>query len=275
MIKQEVQFQSGNLTLRGKLYLPEREPAPGILVCHAMHAGGFRWLPLYRIFAEKAAGRGFACLLFDFRGCGLSEGEFDYGLGEQQDARAALEFLSSRREVDSTGAFVVGRSLGGTTAIYSFIDDQRVMGYALWATPPDQRQNIRNFVVKRHGEFGYFAFLLLSSIDRFHNVTGAMRLDIFGLRLRLKDLRGKLMALNASRILTRRNHPPILLVIGDRDEFVTLLEEKNFEKSILGKGQLIVLPETGHTFKGAEEQVTSLTLNWFEGLLNSPASQPM
>ncbi len=267
MKKEEVHFRSNGLVLRGELYLPSRAPAPGVLVCHAMHAQGFRWLPLYRLFAEMAAERGFACLLFDFRGCGMSEGEFDYGWGEQRDARAAFEFLLSRKEVDPTTAFLVGRSLGGTIATYALIHDPRVKGCALWATPPDQHQNIKNFIVKRHGEVGYLLFLLLSTIDRFLDVSRLMRLDVFGLKLRLKDLRGKMMSLKPSQLLSSRNHPPILLLVGDRDEYVTLSETMNFARSVPEGLRLTVMPGAGHTFRGEEEKAVSVTLDWFEGLL--------
>jgi len=263
---EEVQFQSNNLTLRGELYLPEPTHSPAILVCHAMHAEGFRWLPLYRTFAKKAAERGFTCLLFDFRGCGMSEGKFDYGWGEQQDAKAALEFLLRQEQVDPTRAFLVGRSLGGTVAIYSLVDDPRVKGYALWATPPDHYQNIKRFVEKRRGRLGYAVFLFLSIVDRFRDVTRVMKLDLFGLNLRPKDVRGKLMALSGARLLAEKNHPPILLLIGDEDDYVSLSEAKSYEESILGRKRLVVLPRTGHTFKGAEEKVALVTLDWFEGL---------
>jgi alpha/beta superfamily hydrolase len=263
---EEVQFQSDNLTLRGELYLPEGERCRSILVCHAMHAEGFRWLPLYRTFARKAAERGFACLLFDFRGCGISDGEFDYGWGEQRDAKAALEFLLSREQVDPASAFLVGRSLGGTVAIYSLVHDPRVKGYALWATPPDHYQNIKKFIQKRQGKLGYAVFLLLSIVDRFRDVTRVMKLDLFGLNLRPKDVRWKLMALSGARLLAEKNHPPILLLIGDRDDYVSQSEAKSYEQSIPGRKRLIVLPGTGHTFKGAEEKAALLTLDWFEEL---------
>jgi alpha/beta superfamily hydrolase len=266
-MKQEVQFHSRGHLLRGELYLPDREQAPAILICHAMHAEGFRWLPLYQSFAEKACERGFACLLFDFRGCGRSEGKFDYGWGEQEDARDAFEFLLSRKEVDASAAFVVGRSLGGTIALYALAGDHRVRGFALWATPPDHYGNIRNFIVGRYGRVGYLSFLVLSYIDRIHDLGKAARIELFGLTLRLKDLRSKTMALRGAQLLSEIEHPPVLLLIGDRDEYVTLKEIEDFEKSVSGKVRSQTLADTGHTFKGAEDLAVKATVEWFEGLL--------
>jgi len=267
MKKLEVEFHSGNLLLRGELYLPNRQEAPGILLSHAMHAEGFRWLPLYRSFAEKASEHGFACLLFDFRGCGRSEGQFDYGWREQDDARAAFEFLLSQKEVDSGGAFVVGRSLGGTIALYALARDRRVKGFALWATPPDHYSNIRDFIVKRNGRFRYALFLALSYLDRSHNAAKPMRVELFGLRMRLGDLRRKTMALRGVKLLSKLQHAPILLIVGDQDEYVTLREIAEFEKSVGETARSVVLAGTGHTFKGAEGQIIEATLAWFEELL--------
>ena len=268
MRKLEVEFRSGNLVVQGELYLPDRQHAPGIVVCHAMHAEGFRWLPLYRSFAEKTSERGFACLLFDFRGCGRSEGQFDYGWGEQEDARAALEFLLSRKEVDSTGAFAVGRSLGGTIALYAFARDDRVKGFALWATTPDHHENIRNFIAKRYGRFRYLTFIFLSYVDRSHNARKPMTIELFGLRLRLRDLRRRMMALHGAQLLSKTDHAPVFLLIGDKDEYVTLEEIQKFEKTIGGKVRSLTVPNTGHTFKGAEGLVIDATLEWFQELLN-------
>jgi alpha/beta superfamily hydrolase len=271
---EEVQFQSDSLTLRGELYLADQVPSPGILVCHAMHAEGFRWLPLYRIFARKAAERGFSCMLFDFRGCGMSDGEFDYGWGEQRDAKAALEFFLSQRQIDPTIAFAVGRSLGGTIALYSFIDNPRVRGYALWATPPDHHVNIKNFILETQSRLGYLLFLILSAVDRLWNVTRVMKVDLWGLKMRPKNVRGKLMTLSGARLISGRNNPPILLLIGDEDNYVSLAEETSFENSIPREKRLVVLRKTGHTFKGAEEEVASITLDWFQTLRNSHGGSP-
>ena len=267
MKKLEVDFHSGTNVLRGELYLPDEEQAPGILVCHAMHAEGFRWLPLYRSFAEKASERGFACLLFDFRGCGESEGEFDYGWGEQEDARCAFDFLLGSKGVNHNMGFVVGRSLGGTIAVYSMARDNRVKGFALWGTTPDHRKNIRNFIVKRYGKIRYALFLALSYIDAFYDMGKAARIQLFGFALRLKELRRKMMKLHAAQFLSEINHAPVLVLIGDRDDYVTLQEAREFENRGGGKVRTQILANTGHTFKGAEGLAIEATLEWFEEIL--------
>ena len=69
--------------------------------------------------AKAAVQLGLPALRFNFRGAGQSEGEFADGIGEQNDARAALEYLETRfPEIPicvmgfSFGAWV-GMSIGG------------------------------------------------------------------------------------------------------------------------------------------------------------------
>jgi len=272
MNQKDVEFQSGNITLRGELYLPEGSSLPAITVCHGMHGQGFRWLPLYRSFAQLAVQRGFACLLFDFRGCGLSEGAFDYGWGEQEDAKAAIQFLARQEQVDASRSFVVGRSLGGTIALSALVQDPRVKGFALWATPPDHYRNIKAFIEKENGRLVFLLFLIFSTIDGVCDVARLMKVKLWGLSLRPSYVRRKLMSLNGARLLAGKGHPPILLLIGDQDDYVTLDEARRYDNSISERKRLIILPGTGHTFKGEEERVASLTLDWFQELLAFPLS---
>jgi alpha/beta superfamily hydrolase len=46
--------------------------------------------------AKAAVGEGFAALRFNFRGAGRSTGQFDQGIGEKEDAAAAIRWLAGR-----------------------------------------------------------------------------------------------------------------------------------------------------------------------------------
>ena len=61
--------------------------------------------------------KGFAVLRFNFRGVGRSEGTFDEGNGEQDDARVCLKFLLEREEIDPERIGLVGYSFGGMIAL--------------------------------------------------------------------------------------------------------------------------------------------------------------
>jgi uncharacterized protein len=86
----------------GKLEAILEEPEHGapreaVLVCHPhpQHGGTMHNKVVYRI-ARAMRRAGCVVLRFNYRGVNLSEGKYDQGLGETEDARAALAFLRGR-----------------------------------------------------------------------------------------------------------------------------------------------------------------------------------
>lgn len=73
------------------------EPREAFLVCHPHPQGGgtMHNKVVYRI-ARGLRRSGAVALRFNYRGVNRSEGEYDGGIGEKEDARAALDYLSSR-----------------------------------------------------------------------------------------------------------------------------------------------------------------------------------
>lgn len=66
---------------------------------------------------------GFPVLRFNFRGTGLSEGEHDYGQGEVEDVRTALDWLDSEFHLPIIFA---GFSFGAAIGLRAACDDPRV-----------------------------------------------------------------------------------------------------------------------------------------------------
>jgi alpha/beta superfamily hydrolase len=75
----------------------DQEPREAALVCHPhpQHGGTMHNKVVYRI-ARGMRRAGAVVLRFNYRGVNLSEGSFDRGFGEVDDARASLAFLRSR-----------------------------------------------------------------------------------------------------------------------------------------------------------------------------------
>ena len=75
----------------------DAEPREACLVCHPhpLFGGTMHNKVVYRI-ARGMRRAGAVALRFNFRGVNQSEGEHDQGLGELDDARAALAFLRER-----------------------------------------------------------------------------------------------------------------------------------------------------------------------------------
>jgi uncharacterized protein len=74
-------------------------------------------------------------LKFNFRGVGESEGEFSNGMGEQEDAKAAIEFLLSQTEMDSSRLGLAGYSAGSAWGLAAACGDPRVKALAAVSPP--------------------------------------------------------------------------------------------------------------------------------------------
>ncbi|SHH21024.1 alpha/beta hydrolase [Ferrimonas marina] len=102
-MKTSVEFWSHGDRLVGTLYLPEQGtgPFPGLVITGAWTTVKEQMPSLY---AQQMAERGFAALVFDFRGWGASDGEpryLEHPERKSRDIEAAVAFLAERPEVDS------------------------------------------------------------------------------------------------------------------------------------------------------------------------------
>jgi alpha/beta superfamily hydrolase len=260
---EEVWMQCGDTKLYGEIRVPDHCPAPGILVCHFMDARGYHGIRIYSMLAEKACQNGFVSLTFDFRGVGKSGGEFDYGFGEQQDVICALNYLASRPEVESSKIFIVGHSLGAAVSLYA-IQNRRVKGLVLWSPPKNHDYNVKKFIARTRGRTGLYLFLLLSRIDRFVDVSRLFKLEVFGIDLRLRDVRRKLMKLNECGAISRLHDLPVLIVIGDSDNIHGEDEARAVFASAHDPKTIIVMKSAGPTYEGKEDELISETLEWIE-----------
>lgn len=97
-----------------------------VLVCHPHPLGGGTLHNKVVFHAMKAFQTfGLPVLRFNFRGTGLSEGEHDDGHGEQDDVRAALDWLD--REFAQPILFA-GFSFGAAVGLEACCTDARVQG---------------------------------------------------------------------------------------------------------------------------------------------------
>jgi len=103
-----------------------RPPLAAVL-CHPhpLFGGTMHNKVVYQV-AKSLDASGMPVLRFNFRGAGLSEGEHDRGRGEQDDVRAALDFLSG--EFSSLPLLVAGFSFGCVAGLRAGCEDARVSG---------------------------------------------------------------------------------------------------------------------------------------------------
>jgi len=250
-------------TLHAELCVPDIVPAPALLICHGMNAKGSQGLRIYARLAESACNQGFVCLVFDFRGVGQSSGTFDYGLGEREDVKCALDYLSSRPEVRPNGIFVVGHSLGGAVSLYALRNETRVKGLALWSTPKDHDYNVRKFIRRTRGRLRLCTFLILSRLDRLVNIQRLFKLEVYGVKLRPRHVREKLMKLNECEAASKL-HIPLFIAIGANDDIVGTDEAQAIYESANEPKTLRVIEGTDHIYKGKEQELIDKTIEWIK-----------
>jgi len=115
---EEVEFFNGDLRLAGMIFVPEGEgPFPVAVIIHGSGTSrrNSKW---YLSVTAHLQENGIAVLLPDKRGCEESDGswvgaDFDDLAG---DTLAAVEYVRSREEIDSSKIGLVGMSQGGWIA---------------------------------------------------------------------------------------------------------------------------------------------------------------
>ncbi len=120
MPSERVRFQAEDVALEGLLELPPGAEGrvPGIVVCHPHPLyGGDMYNDVVATLCRAALDEGIAALRFDFRGVGGSSGEHAGGVGERDDAWAALDYLRGRAEIDRGRLALAGYSFGAGVAL--------------------------------------------------------------------------------------------------------------------------------------------------------------
>jgi alpha/beta superfamily hydrolase len=110
---------SGDLTLESLLHLPEGDgPFPGAVICHPHpQYGGDMYNNVVGALVRACLDANVAALRFNFRGVGESQGAYDNGAGEQEDARAALDCLKSLPQIKVGRTALLGYSFGAVVAL--------------------------------------------------------------------------------------------------------------------------------------------------------------
>ncbi|MGB9418862.1 MAG: alpha/beta fold hydrolase [Acidobacteriaceae bacterium] len=168
------------------------------LVCHPHPKGGgtMHNKVVYRA-AKTMQALGLATLRFNFRGTGLSEGEHDEGRGEQDDVRAALDWLHTRYGLP---VLVVGFSFGAYVSLRACCRD---------ATVPGSDANIPGFAalglpVAAEGRGYSYDFLASCTMPKIFISGGA---DQYGPQASLV------------RIVASAAQPATLVIVPEADHF--------------------------------------------------------
>lgn len=126
-MQENITFQSDGLTLSGTFHAPEggAKNLPAFVIMHGF--GGHKNGPPQLWSTSQFPKWGYACLNFDFRGCGESDGARGDVIPAEEiaDCKAAIDYLASRPEVDADRIALLGTSYGAVVAVAAAAEDAR------------------------------------------------------------------------------------------------------------------------------------------------------
>jgi len=150
----------------GTLYLPEKTPAPAVLLLHMLSRSQRDWSATAAMLAES----GIAALAIDFRRNGGPRPSADGSAGGDfsdlvLDAEAARAYLAARPEIVPSRIGVAGASLGANVAVLAAGNDPSVRSLALLSVSLEYRGLKLEQALKKYGSRP--ALLVASSEDPF------------------------------------------------------------------------------------------------------------
>lgn len=239
-------FVSDGLRLAAELHLPPGSgPQPGLCICHGIPA--VRYNPEdtgYHDLAVRCADAGFVTLLFNFRGAGLSEGDFDMP-GWTRDLAAATDYLLGLGTVDASRLFLMGFSGGAAACITRAAADDRVAGVVSCASPADFEDLIAGDRLAQY-------------LTRWREI-GIVRDPAFppDMAAWAAGFRQVTPVEHVSGIAPR----PILLLHGDADDVVPVSHAYRLFQAAGEPRTLSILPDGQHRLR-VNEQAMAIALDW-------------
>ena len=252
-MEKPVSFRSDGQRIFGMMHLPEGAgPFPGVVFLHGFtgHRG-----EIHRLFVKAAralAKNRIACLRFDFRGSGESEGDFrDASVtGEIQDALKAFDFFRRNPLVNPKRMAFLGLSLGAAVASYASVRRPQVERMVLWSP--------------------------LAQVERLF--TGPARFSPHQIRDWVRkghvDLNGEKMGVQWLRDTARQDpleeaarfKGKVLIVQGSKDQATPIQQARLYLKEFGSKARLHVIAGADHTFNHFdwETEAIQTTVRWLK-----------
>ncbi len=258
-----VKFKNEEQVLVGMMHLPDAKPPyPCAVFLHGYTGNRIGEHRLLVKAARELCRSGMACLRFDFRGSGESEGDFaDATLDtELSDAGAAIDFLSDFKGIDGNRIGLVGIGFGGSVAVCVSAEKQ-VRSLALWSASA-----FVDYLVERDNEVVKDPYAWLPPNFK-EAVKKRGRVDIGGF-VRGKGFFESIKSLDPMKEITHYGGP-VLFIHGSEDQVMSPSNSELMYDRVKGRRRLIIIDDADHTFSSVqwEREVTDGTRAWFEETL--------
>ncbi len=243
-------LSADELMLSGEVYFPDdcNRALPAVCLCHGIPAvpynpeekGGYPEL------AARFCRAGFVAMIFNFRGCGPSQGNIDM-VGWAHDLAAAVDFLDMLPEVDKTKICLLGSSGGAAVSVYVAASDPRISALATFACPAEF-----NFISR--------GTTPEEMIGRFREI-GIIKDPDFPPSLE-KWIQG-FQAVRPLEYIDKISPRPLLLVHGDGDEVVPVDHAERLYAKAGQPREKLIIPGAGHRLR-QDERAVKAALDWLK-----------
>jgi uncharacterized protein len=249
MPSEKISWKSDGLEIRGEIYLPSDPtgPLPTLILCHGIPAKAK--VPDdrgYSLLAERFSRAGFLVLIFNFRGAGVSEGDFDL-LGWSRDLEKGLNTLYLRPDVDRKRIYLMGFSGGGAVSIFVAAQHREVAGVVSCASPAD----FRDISTAR----GLEEFLAHARDVGLIKDPGFPR--------SMEEWKKSFKTVRPIDWIDRIPPRPLLLIQGTRDDVVRVSHAHRLYEKVRGKADLCIVEGAGHRLR-VEEEAMEKALEWLK-----------
>ncbi len=199
---------------------------------------------------EALAERDFSTLLFDFAGCGESEGAWkDISLGRHtEDLESVVAWCRLR---GYTKLILTGRSFGGSTVLNYASRDSKISAVCTWAAAARLNELFN----------GFSGYQVTGPPDELVNITG----DEGTIHLKKNffyDLQQHDLLENAASL----NHCRLLIIHGSADESVPVEDAHLLFRAASEPKELAIIEGADHRFSNHIEQVWETFFNWLESI---------
>lgn len=309
-MRRDVEFTSGDETVRGWLYTPDHGdgPFPAVVM-----AGGWCYVKelVQPDYAQMFAEAGLAALLFDYRNFGSSDGERRQHIdpyAQIEDYKNGISFVETLDKVDADRIGVWGLSYSGGHVLIVGATDPRVKCIASQIPVVDGYRNMRRV----HGTIGFRPFEQLLLEDRRRRfatgedgflphaakdpTTEVSTWPFPETYETFKELKASeapayqnrstiesaelLMSYSVEPFLPRLLNVPTLVVVAEGDDLTLWdLEIEAYNKIPTANKRLAVIGESTHmtlySDQSLRSQAAAAATEWFSEHLLAPAGAPV